>query len=217
MATGVFASTSTTARETASRDLAYVDLGLPVRSVQQDGGESADLDEADSVVGGLRDRVEVVDVQAGNTSGADDHRGQSRLPRAPQAPPTPLWMHPDPLDLADRRRLRSNLGLEDHLAVLESGPRSSGRDQTGDPPPVTAAAVTEPWVHTHLTDEHVDGRHQIDVEFVGLDLAHTRVDRTGRHRGQRHQRLTLTHIARRSPGRLEPLPHWHHQLGPADE
>src|ERR1700734_3362658 len=147
MATGEF---STTARENASSDRAYVALGIPGRSVQQDGGESADLDEADSVVGSLRDRVEVVDVQAGNASGADDHRGQGRRPRRPQAPATPLWMHPDPLDLADRRRLRSNLRLEDHLAVLEAGPRPAGRDQTGDPPPVTAAAVTESWIDSHL-------------------------------------------------------------------
>src|SRR5277367_1025835 len=173
MATGVFASTSTTARESASRDRGYVDLGVPGRSVEQDGGEGADLDEADSVVSSLRDRVEVVDVQAGDASGADDHRGQGRRPRRPQASATPLRMHPNPLDLADRRRLRSNLGLEDHLAVFEAGPRPSGPDQTGNPPPVTAAAVTESWVDTHLADEHVDGRHQIGVEFVGLDLAHT--------------------------------------------
>src|ERR1700728_5495375 len=100
MATGVFASTSTTARETASRDRAYVDLGVLVRSVQQDGGESADLDEADSVVGSLRDRVEVVDVQAGNAPGADNHRGQGRCPRRPQASATPLRMDPHPLGLA---------------------------------------------------------------------------------------------------------------------
>src|ERR1700759_1708115 len=105
MATGVFVSTSTTVRDSANRDRAYVDLGVPVRSVQQDGGEGADFDEADSVVGSLRDRVEVVDVQAGNASGADDHRGQGRRPRRPQPSATPLRMHPNPLDLADRRRL----------------------------------------------------------------------------------------------------------------
>src|ERR1700753_3863524 len=55
-------------------------------------------------------------------------------------------------------------------------------------PPPPAPAVAKPGVDTHLSDEHVDGRHQIGVEFGGLDLAHTRVDRAGRHRGQRHQR-----------------------------
>ena len=61
-------------------------------------------------------------------------------------------MHPDPLDLADCRRLRPDLGLEDHLTVFEAGPRPSGRDQAGHPPPVSAPAVSEPGVDTDLAD-----------------------------------------------------------------
>ena len=144
---------------------------------------------------------------------ADQRRGA----RSPEASAAPLGMHPDPLDLADRRRLRPDLGLEDHLAVFEAGPRPSGRDQAGDPAAVAAPAVAEPRVDADLADEHVDRRHQIGVEFVRLDLPHTGIDRAGRHRGQRHQRLTVTHIARRPPGRLEALPHRHHQLGAPDQ
>src|ERR1700738_3232784 len=85
------------------------------------------------------------------------------------------------------------------------------------PTPVAAATVADPRVDTHLADEHVDCGHQVGVDLVVPHLAHTRVDVTRRHPTQRHQRLVLTHITGRAPGRLESLPHRHHQLGPPDQ
>jgi hypothetical protein len=126
-------------------------------------------------------------------------------------------MHPHPLDLADRRRLGSHLGLEDHLSSFEAGPRAAGGDQPRHPASVAAAAVADPRVDADLADEHVDGRHQVCVELVGANLADGRVDCTGRRRAQRHQRLVLAHIASRTPGVLEALPHRKHHLGPADQ
>ena len=103
--------------------------------------------------------------------------GQRRGARGAQAVAAPIGMHPHALDLADRRRLRSDLGLEDHLAALEAGPRAARGDQARDPPPVAAAAVADARIDADLADEHVDGRHQVGVEFVDAHRAHRGVDR----------------------------------------
>jgi hypothetical protein len=126
-------------------------------------------------------------------------------------------MHPDALDLPDGRRLRAHLRLEHHLAALEAGPRAARRDQPGDPAPVSATAVTDPRIDADLADEHVDRRDQIRIEFVDAHRAHCRVHRGLRRGAQRHQRLLLTHIARRSPHVLKSAPHRHHEFGAAHQ
>ena len=139
------------------------------------------------------------------------------VPAVPMPVAPPIGMHPHALDLADGRRLGSHLGLEHHLAAFEAGPRAARGDQSRHPAPVAAAAVTDPRVDADLADEHVDGRDQVGVEFVDADLAHGGVDRADGRCAQRHQRLVLAHVARRTPGVLESLPHRQHHLGAADQ
>src|ERR1700736_3482885 len=104
-------------------------------------------------------------------------------------------------------------------------PRHSGCTHTpwiwltaGDWDPTSALKTTSPFskgapatgagprVDTPLADEHVDCGHQVGVDLVVPHLAHTRVDATRRHPTQRHQRLVLTHITGRAPGRLRGPP-----------
>src|SRR5574337_1144381 len=61
-------------------------------------------------------------------------------------------------------------------------------------------------------DEHVDGGHQVGVQFVRPDLTHLGVDRAVRHGVQRHQWLALPHVTCRAPGVAQPLPHRQHQF-----
>ena len=146
------------------------------------------------------------------------HRGRQRGGAGgAHAVAAPVGVHPHALDLPDGRRLRADLGLEHHLAALKAGPGPTGRDQPGDPAPVTAATVADARIDADLADEHVDRRHQIGVEFVDPDGPHGRVDRAVRRGAQRHQRLVLTHVAGRAPGVFEPPPHRQHQLGAAHQ
>ncbi len=101
--------------------------------------------------------------------------------------------------------------------MLESGPRASGRDEAGHPATIAATTVSEPRVDADFADEHVDGGHQVGVQFLGPYLAYAGVDSAAGVSSQGHQRLVVADIPRRTPHRLEPLPHRQHQVGPADQ
>ena len=127
---------------------------------------------------------------------------KAAVPAAPNPATAPVRMHPHALDLADRRRLRPDLGLEHHLAALEPGPCPARGDESGDAAPVPAATVAEPRVDPDLADEHVDGGDQVGVEFVHPHGTHRRDRRRMRRGVQRHQRLMLTDVTGGTPRRL---------------
>ncbi|CAG7167689.1 hypothetical protein PICSAR252_01700 [Mycobacterium avium subsp. paratuberculosis] len=101
--------------------------------------------------------------------------------------------------------------------MLEPRPGTPGGDQAGHPPAVAAAAVADARIHADLADEHVDGGHQVGVQLLGPDLAHRGVDVAAGIAGQRQQRLAVPHVTGRAPGRFQPLPHRHHQVGAAHQ
>ena len=72
-------------------------------------------------------------------------------------------------------------------------------------------------IDADLADEHVDGGHQVGVEFLHAHRTHRRVDRALRGGGQCHQGLTVTHVAGGAPGVFEAAPHRQHQLRAPDE
>src|SRR6202048_5560213 len=127
--------------------------------IQQHRRERTDLGETYARVGGAGDGVEVVDVQARDAAAAHHRRRQRRGARGAKAVAAPVGMHPYALDLPDRRRLRSDLGLEDHLAALEAGPRPARGDQPRDPSPRATPAVADSRIDSDPADEHVDGSH----------------------------------------------------------
>ena len=128
-----------------------------------------------------------------------------------------VGMHPYALDLPDGRRLRSDLGLEHDLPAVETCPCAPGGDQARDPPPIAATAVADAGIDADLADEHVDGGHQVRVEFLHPHGTHRRVDRALRCGGQCHQGLTVTYVAGGAPGVFESAPHRQYQLRAPDE
>ena len=177
-------------------------------AVRTDGHERPDVGEAHPAVGRPSRLVEVVDVEADDrgdlASGDLGHRRHARCRRArgragPAAPTRPA---------PGRRRLTEPISaLNTHPAALDPGEGAAGAHQLGDPAAVGRAAVGAERGHPDLLGEHRDAGRQQHVQLVRPDPADERVGGDdGGVRAMRHQRLRVTDLAGRAPGRLQHAP-----------
>ncbi len=131
--------------------------------------------------------------------------------------PAQFRRHPDALNLAGQGGHRADLGLEDHLALLDPGVGAPRPDQLRHARPVRRSPVRPDRRYPDLLGEHGHGRGQQRVNLVRPDQAHQRVGRHQRFRGDCHDRLHGPDLTGTPPVRGEQPPELLNGAGGPDD